>query len=141
MGWGQLFLKPVSCCFVIWMSACWSVRVWSRGKDKPSFILSLLSAKHIWKSFPKGYLSPAPRRWTGGCSRGLEVRIPAAFQCRVYTFLCVVILPDEMRNKRVFDGCGTAALAELILLPWWGWEKLHFGRVALCVPINIRWEW
>lgn len=43
------------------------------------------------------------------------MRIPGVFQCRVYTFLCVVILPDRMRNTRVFDGFGTAALAECLV--------------------------
>lgn len=70
------------------------------------------------------------------------MRIPAVFQCRVYTFLRVVILPGGMKNTRVFDGFGTAALAERLVSAYsLALVGLHFGRVALCVPINIRWEW
>lgn len=43
------------------------------------------------------------------------MRIPEVFQCCVYTLLCVVILLDGMRNTRVFDGFGTAALADCLV--------------------------
>lgn len=83
-------------------------------KGKASSFLSLSSSKYL-ESFTKGSLSPAHRRWTRGCSRGLEVRIPGVFQCGLYTFLCVVILPNGLRNTRVLDGFGTAAFAECLV--------------------------
>lgn len=42
------------------------------------------------------------------------MRIPEVFWCRVYC-LCVVILPDGMRDMRVFDGFGGAALARCLV--------------------------
>lgn len=43
------------------------------------------------------------------------MRTPGVFRCCVYAFLCGVILPDGMSSTRVFDGFGTAALAERLV--------------------------
>lgn len=142
MGRGRLFLNPVSCCFVIWMSACGSERDWSRGTEKTDPLpFCPFGQPYTSGKFPKGHLNPAWNQGIAGCSRGLGMRIPGVFQCCVYTLLYVVILLDGMRNTRVFDGFGTAVLAEC-LVSVYSPALVGLGEAPLLprCPLYPRWH-